>query len=272
MAEKLEKNIKPENKEVLETKESKKEAAPEKSDVEYETEELFSGMQVETEEDLSRAITNAFSEICGEYGKKEFFENALPAVKQIYGTNYRKAGLRLLEIIDKGAAHKPEEIGTYFKNAVSQEELEYSRKSKEEIIDDILAKISEIILEKRSEYGARHKGIVAAIIYGSFARKNFSLNSDLDIIYVSESQEGGEYIEEEDKYVHYDEEFEYSLGRKIRPPVENFYGTFYIGAEDKFRGLVGGKDHLISDAYIVVSPYPEIKAEIESLLKQEGKN
>ncbi|HEY4506569.1 MAG TPA: nucleotidyltransferase domain-containing protein [Candidatus Paceibacterota bacterium] len=232
------------------------EKIPEKSNAEETAEDMFYYSSVETEADLDKIISHVFDEICGEHGKKEFFENALPAVKQVYGTNYRKAGLRLLEIIDKGTQQKPGEIGQYFVNAVSQSELEYSKKPKQEIVDEIITAINNLILEENRE---DHKGIAAVIIYGSFAKNNFSLTSDLDVIFISESEENEDC----------GEKFESRLNIKVRPPVENFYGTFYIGEEDKFRELVSGKDTLVKGGHIVVSPYPEIKTRIQKLLVQQ---
>ncbi len=239
------------------------------TEIEDAAEEKFSAMQIETEEDLDKTIANVFSEICGNHGRREFFEHAVPAVKQIYGTNFRKAGLRLLEIIDKGAAQKREKIGEYFKRAVSEKEIEYSQKPKQEIVRDIVEQINSTILEKRKEYGDAYKGIVAAIIYGSFARKNFSLNSDLDVFYVSESRDEGGYLIDPDQYVYYEDDFENSLNSKIRPPIENSHGTYYIDDEDRLKGLAKEEGSLIKGAYIVVSPYPEVKARIESLLEQD---
>src|SRR3989338_1072999 len=242
------------------------EMLPQKSIVEDETEEMFYDFQVTNEADLDKIISNVFSEICGEYGKQEFFKYTLPAVKQIYSTNYRKAGLRLLEIINEGAAHKPAVIAEYFRTVIPKEEEDYSIEPKEKIIKDIVTEINSIILKKKTQYGEKYKGIVAVIIHVSFARKNFSLNSDLDLIYISESQEDGIYFEDEDKYINYKKDFEYNLARKIRPPIDNFYGVYYIGDEYKFKELADTNNSPDKDTYIIVSPYPEKKQQIRSLI------
>ena len=87
-------------------------------------------------------------------------------------------------------------------------------------------------------------------------------------MYIAESREEGEYFEEKDKYIRWGEDFKDSLERKIRPPVENLCGTYYIGDEDKLRELASEDGSWVKDAHIVASPYPEIKAKIETLLKQ----
>ena len=110
---------------------------------------------------------------------------------------------------------------------------------------------------------------MAVIIHGSFARKNFSLNSDLDLIYISESQEDGIYFEDEDKYINYKKDFEYNLARKIRPPIDNFYGVYYIGDEYKFKELADTNNSPDKDTYIIVSPYPEKKQQIRSLIARK---
>ncbi|TSC75011.1 MAG: hypothetical protein G01um101444_58 [Parcubacteria group bacterium Gr01-1014_44] len=235
---------------------------PETSQIEDDAKKMFSEQRIQTEDDLEREITRVFSEICGKHGKQEFFESTLPAIKQIYGTNYRKAGLRLLEIIDKGAEHRPEKIGEYFETVVSKEEFEYSKKPKDEIVEDIVKNINEIILEKKKEGGGEHKGIVAVVIYGSFAKKNFSLNSDLDIICFSDSSQE----EDEQRGFHFGKDFEYSLGRKIRPPIQNLFGTFYLPNHDNSGELNDERNSFEKNTYIVVSPYPEIKERIELLL------
>ncbi len=242
------------------------------TDLEYQAESAFMWMEARTEDDLNRIISEVFLEICGDYGRQEFFEIALPAVKQIYGTNYRKAGLRLLEIIDEGATKKPAEVGGYFKTAVSREEIEYSQKPKEEIIQDIINKINAVILQKRTENGLEDKGIVAVIIHGSFAKMNFSLRSDLDIVYVFESEKENGRAEKKRVGINR-RNFDYALDKLIRPQVESSEMFFYMSYEDVIKSLTdaGFLRTENGDQYIVVSPYPEIKVKIESLL-EEGKN
>lgn len=243
---------------------------PHESRVEENADKAFGSMRVKTEQDLDKIIAKVFEEICGDYGKEEFFGVVVPALKRIYGTNYRSAGLRLLEIINDGASRKREEIRQYFNTVVSQEELDYAEKPKEETLESISKTINGLILEKKKKYGEKYKGIVAAVIYGSFAKKNFSTRSDLDVLYVAESDEEGEYIEDDEKWVHYAEDFDISLGRKIEPRIDDFYGVVSLNNQPQFEELAG-KHSLLGGEYIIVSPYPEIKEKIASFLKGKSK-
>lgn len=241
---------------------------PETSQIEEDATRSFADAKIDSEEDFVFEIARVFHRICGEHGRSEFFSVTLPAIKQVYGTNFRKAGLRLLDIIDKGASRKPSQIGDYFKHAVSSQELQFSQKPREQILSEIVDVLNRLILDKKKEYGDAYKGVIAAIIYGSYARKNFSLNSDLDIAYIRESVETSLYVPGE-KYVDYIDDFENSLGRKIRPATDNILGSVCIADEKRIEALTG-PNTLIKDTFIVVSPYLDIKEKIESLLIKPG--
>lgn len=146
---------------------------PETTLMEQEARESFSKMEVKSVDELIIRIGKIFSEVCGEYGATEFNEYVIPAVLKIYGDNYRKAGIRLLEVIDEGAEQNPKNIGNYFKNAVSASELEYAEKNKDAIISELITTINTLILEAREEYGEQYKGVIAVIILGVLQEKIF---------------------------------------------------------------------------------------------------
>jgi hypothetical protein len=76
-------------------------------------------------------------------------------------------------------------------------ELEFSQKDKDRVIRDIAQKINTTILELKNRYGDSYKGVIAAIIFGSCAKKNFRLKSDLDIIYITETSAKGVHLPED---------------------------------------------------------------------------
>lgn len=226
---------------------------------------LFEELKVNDAQTLDDIISVVFEEVCGESGKEVFFAETLPAVKLVYSTNYAKAGMRLLDIINKGAELKVDEIDNHFRTAVSPREIEFAYKPKDEVVSGIFAEINASILQKQREHG-EGRGIVAVIVYGSFARGNFYLGSDLDICYVSASPVQEEYIQEKGVYVRYAQDFGETLSRRIRHPLDNFSGTIFIDDTDSLAYLVSGEDSLVKEDFVVVSPYPEYKTEIEGRL------
>lgn len=244
---------------------------PRTSQLEEGVEELFDSMKIDSEADLDRVINTVFTEICGDYGRAEFFGIAVPSVKSIYGDNRRKAGLRLLDIIDKGAERKPDQIGGYFEKAVSEAELEFSKKSKEEVLKEIEAAVNDLILRKKEELGEQF-GIVAAVIYGSYAKRNFNMGSDVDIFYIeSNSEKKDGFDEEEGQFIRYFDgpHFDRVLDRKIRPETDNFFGTVYIGDEDELVWTVS--DSMIKNEFVIVTPYPEIEEKLQDIFSSQEK-
>lgn len=241
---------------------------PMKSDIENKADDDFGGMKIDSAEELEKRIEIIFSEICGEKGRKEFFQYVFPAIMQIYKDNYRKAGLRLLNIIDEGADKKPAEIGEYFKTVFSEAEIEYSTKDKKEIVRELVETIETLILEEKEKYRGEYKGVVAVLIYGSYAKGNFNLNSDIDIRFFTDEEEG-EYFEEEEKYYHFGKEFQEKLEAIIRPPMDPDTESEGIPIK-KIKEKLLDYMELFRGGFIVVSPYSEIKQEIEKKLKEMG--
>lgn len=242
----------------------KLENASEDEEISDAVEEELLKIEKVTEEDLERIMGKYFTETCGDYGKEEFYSFVIPTVKKIYGDNFRKAGLRLLDIINKGASLKPKEIGDYFKNAFSKEELEYSEKSKKEIINEMIENINDLIAEKKKRYGEKYKGVVGVIVFGSFAKNNFTLESDLDIAFVLETDEKGVYLEKEEKYIDYTEDFEKDLEKKIKREIMNFTS---IGLE-KNKNLREIFSREMLESAVVISPSEDVKAKLRKYLKK----
>jgi hypothetical protein len=68
-----------------------------------------------------------------------------------------------------------------------------------------------------------------------------------------------------------EEGFEPSLAQKVKPHnPDNFYGTFSINGIGHFKKEVVHTENLVGDDSIVISPYPEVKAKIESAMKRGG--
>jgi len=231
--------------------------APYISDIEEETKNRFRWTEKVSEADLDQEIEKVFSDVCGEHGKNEFIHYTVPKIKQIYGTNYRKAGLRLLEIINKGAECRPSEIGKYFKGAVSQAELEFSKKNKDEVVKGLGERIEKAILDFRERNAERYNGVVGAVVFGSYAKKNFHLESDLDIIYITKSRNKGTYISS------LQHAFDDWLDRKVKPVVKSdIYDPIAIADVEALRDLMGDGS-MVREGYIVISPYLEVKKAIE---------
>ena len=163
-------------------------------------EQFFDSNSPLTEQDLDATIEKIFHQVCGEHGKWEFFEIVVPEVKKIYGTNLRKAGMRLLREIDHGASRKPGEIAAYFKNALSASEIEFSKRPREEVRQSVYASITGAIENGRKRFGKDYT-VEGIFIYGSFPKMNFTVHSDIDGIWLVNGKERGVYIPEDEEYV-----------------------------------------------------------------------
>lgn len=238
---------------------------PERSELEEKLDRKFSDLEIDTEEDLNAAIHNTFEEICGTNGKEEFDNFVLPTIKKIYGTNYRKAGVKLLDIIDAGADKPVGKIGEYFKSAAERIEKTLSV-DRPERLKKVTEKIEGAILKKKEQYGEDYDGVVAAIIFGSYAKNTFTAESDLDIFFVTFAKEKGFELSQ-DKYVDYDDDFEATiqreLGRKLK--IDNQRGCS-IQNEGGLREVTFSKEGIVGGNYIIVTPYSEIKSKIEEIL------
>ena len=163
-------------------------------------EQFFDSNRPLTEQDLDATIEKIFHQVCGEHAKREFFEFVVPEVKKIYGTNLRKAGMRLLREIDHGASRKPGEIAAYFKNALSASEIEFSKRPREEVRQSVYASITGAIENGRKRFGKDYT-VEGIFIYGSFPKMNFTVHSDIDGIWLVNGKERGVYIPEDEEYV-----------------------------------------------------------------------
>ncbi len=246
--------------------------AQDRSQIEHEAHRAFKGMEIRSESELIAAITPLFSVICGDSGKEEFFSVTLPTAIKIYGTNYRSAGVRLLEIIDAGSSLKASETGAYFAKAISPSEIAFSE-NKEGIPQEIERTIQDVIEAKKEAFGEAYEGVLAVVIYGSMAKGNFTKNSDIDVIYISKTEDKEAPLE--DEYISYSDDFERSLQRELRArrlnfPLQNTFGTFGIDDKSIFNDMVG-EGFSLEQNHIIVTPYPEIKARLERLLEEEVK-
>jgi predicted nucleotidyltransferase len=243
---------------------------PENSEIEDSAEEFFLSKPRFTEQETDEYIKKVFAEVCGDHGRQEFFEITVPLIKRIYGNNFSKVGMRLLDIIDEGASLRPDKVGNFFRNPVSTEELEFSKRPKEEIVGEITDAIEKLILEKSKEFGKNYEGVIAVVIYGSYANNNFSLGSDLDVVYITKSKEEGVFLKKEERYVHYLEDFSKGMKKAVKPETGHDFVIFSIDDEKEFKENLG-KDANLSTNFIVISPFPETKKKVEETIKSVNK-
>lgn len=239
---------------------------------EEEAEWLFNDEHILTREEFDTKIVQIFNQVCGEHGKLEFFEIVVPKIKQVYGANLRKAGMRLLNEIDHGASLKPAEIGEYFKNAVSPEEIEFSKKSKEAVAQEIYIEITDLIEEERKRFGTKYP-IKGAFIYGSFPKNNFNLRSDIDCVWLVNGKELGVYVKKDERYINLIERLEklieartgFEVQRNFILPMVNV--TSRSGLRD-FSEIIREQFFAEKSAYVLIGLSEGEKAEIEKLVEE----
>ncbi|GEM_PF-3940124 len=174
--------------------------------------------------------------------------------------------MRALEIIDKAADHRPEEIADYLKQAISKEEIEFSEISPEEHLREVVDAFNETVLEMADFCGRDYQGIIGGVIYGSYGKRVPNYESDLDIVFVSKSDEGDLYVADQEKFVRYLPDFREKLQKKTGTAVDIWHGSYTL--DDLERHIIGENQPAIFEGYEVASPYPEVKKQIEAKMAE----
>jgi len=219
------------------------------------------GPRIKSESELKQIVEQNFYEECGELGKTVFWTEIYPIIAKAYSGNLDDACARLNEIIAIGAGNTISEIEKTFQTSITDVEMEYVNKSRQEIAEETFGKIYELIVEKQSKFGG-DKGVIAVLVCGSFAAFRQTPRSDIDVIYFYLTQDAGDNIGENGDYVHFGNDFSKSLQERVSQVVENYFDAVYIGDEDAIKELAKDKES------IIVCPDPEIKAKIESMMKK----
>lgn len=221
--------------------------------------ESFSGREIATQEELLAMVREAFADACGEVGKDEFEQYVVPAVLQIYGTNFSKAGIEFLEIINEGSNLSVEGCVEHFRTYPDRvkDRLEFSGLDKETVYQELVRTIGDVLLVQGERFERR--GVVGAVLFGSWARKELRKDSDVDLVPVIGSDQEGE--DDEDGYVNYADDFERQLNRRISHIVQMRRDSIFLKKEEEL-----GDISLFADG-VVLSPYPEVKERVEDLLK-----
>jgi len=226
------------------------------SEAEQRAEELFSSQKINTSADFEREVLAVFNEVCGNIGQSEFVEYVLPRLSQVYGSNYRKAGARALELIDKGADLPASKIADYFKNALS---IELSKAKKQpltlsKIETTLNALLRELETESKREYHDSYN-VCGAIAYGSFVKGEAHPESDLDVILLTRN--GKEDL---------CEDFQRKAEAKLRLQLDVFdVPVRYDDREELTREVFG--DTPVQGNYRVISPFRNIRDTVNSILE-----
>jgi len=225
----------------------------------FQLEEIFDSAKIGSEEDFDKVIGSVFNKIHKENGKGEFFGTTLPFTKRIYGDNWRKAGHRLLGIIEKGLQHKPDQIGKYFEEVIGEDELEYAEKPKKEILQGIARDINDLILYVRAKRLLEGKDfeVKGLIIYGSYAKNNFNFSSDLDIITVCSGKNKGELDSGR-------REFFRELSKKIHPDPDVWTSVLVENLSEELQYIPG------NSPVVIVTPYPDVRQKMEESANAAG--
>ncbi len=227
-------------------------------DIEDWAELQFTENLVQTEGELTSLVKEVFESTCGNFGKEVFLKEVLPKILRIYDRNYRKAGLRLLKIINEAGYYREKYINVYFRSVVSRAEIQFIEQ-REEIRDIIIESIKEIILNKEIEMGERC-GVIGVLIFGSFAEGGFNLMSDLDVRYAI--TETGEH------HLDFEAKLRAKTGEKIpfyrRRGLEIYsFNRFLLDEHEEAPPEEKGD----KETYMVISPYPDVEEKIKELME-----
>ncbi len=233
---------------------------------------LIKDYDIDIEVDTVTAAANkAFDEVAGlTQGASDVWNTiTLPQAVKVYrGSNPLKLGQTLLQIIDKaGTQEGAEATIKYLKSAVPKDEVDFSESDKKVHSEKLVADIESFITEYAVRYGTGYKGTVAVVIWGSYARFQQRLDSDIDFSLISVDHPLG--FSQGDLWVNNDD-FEELLRRKLdnargfSVDMQN-WGTGIIADEQSIRGLI----ELETPEFLVASPFPEVKEKVQRLLQDE---
>lgn len=193
----------------------------------------------------------------------------LPQAQEVYaGSNPTKLARKLLKIIDEaGAQSSTTATVEYLKNAVPSDEVEFAKSDKEAHTQELITDIEKFMVEFAQRYGEGYKGPVAVIVWGSYARFQQRLDSDVDYSVVM--------VDDPDGFLHKDQwvdsdAFESFLSSKIghsrKQPIDTqVWGTAALADENSIRDLI----EVDSPHFLIASPFPGVKEKVQKLLQSQ---
>lgn len=124
--------------------------------------------------------------------------------------------------------------------------------------------IKSVIRDENQFYKKECLGVIAVIVFGSFAKKEFHLHSDLDVCLVTDTNKT--HIQSPSlklNYVDYINRFIKSLSQRLEGRKINLFQEAVPKSKIASSGI-GIKG--FNDKYIIVTPYQNIQTFIQNIL------
>lgn len=133
------------------------------------------------DETLCRRMLESYEEVCGLLGKDVFEQNTLPRALKLMRGKYRTMTRELLRIIEHGSLLTGQEIGPFLADVIPDVDSNYQEQC-EKYREKKLQALSEAIKNSFGKIGrcGIPCNIIAAVVYGSMAKEDNHIFSDVD--------------------------------------------------------------------------------------------
>jgi hypothetical protein len=233
----------------------------------------FAELDHVTGHDYGSRLTAAYHDLLGPAGEaeQERAEQLLDRVRSLYTsndgttTNFRKAAFRALEIFEEASYLQAGGLAGFLDSRVTIDEIAQLHERRGPELQRVVRGVTTAISRRHQKYGADYRGVVGAIIHGSYADGTFLPGqSDIDMVLVTDSADQG--MEHDGEWIDYSEDAERALSAHVNRPLDTIEVT--ITNTPNMRGLTGDPDSTLYESnYLVVAPDDSVRQQINGLLE-----
>lgn len=237
-----------------------------------EAREEFGELPVVTRADFTGRILAAHHDLVGNAGHEaaaQFFTRVeqLHSNNEETATNYRKAGLRALEILEEASYLPQNQIDAFFDNQVTESYIAEVRAKRPAEQARMFHGINHAIGRRSEKYGPTYQGVVAAIVHGSYADGTLIPgSSDIDLALVTATANPG--MAHEDQWIDYEEDAVAAITAQTNRPVDVSLKIPLVAPPRVLR-LTSYPDSILYESnLLVISPHADAAERVQALLQQ----
>jgi len=180
-------------------------------------------------------------------------------------TNSRKAGMRILGILEAASDLRISEVKAFFDTKIPVEHIAEVHAERPATRSLVLDGMARAISGRREQYGKKYGGIVAAIVFGSYANGTFlPKTSDIDTDFVMKTTQTG--MGHGDQWLNYESDAQRAIATQTKRPVDVSLPV-PLSEPQRIIDLPRQTDSILHNAdLLVVSPDRGIAEHVADLL------
>lgn len=235
------------------------------------TRAMFANSARVTNTQLREAVIATHQNLFGDIGYGSFL-NLLDRTQQLYtnnagtATNSRKAGLHMMGMLEAAADLRISAVEPFFDSKIPGEYIAEVYSERPATLSLVLNGVARAISSRREEHGKNYRGVVAAIVSGSYANGTFlPKTSDIDTVLVMETAESG--MGYGDQWLDYESDAKRAIATQTKRPVDVSLPV-PLSESQRIIDLARQPDSIQYNAdLLVVSPDGEIAERVAHLLR-----